>query len=499
MFIPLSIDRVESSKLPYFATNTKIAVMAVVLLSFFFLVIPIIDSTTSLLPVIFLTVLYIIVLYYLARFYMFEENRLKKLVEALDNNKTSTISYFNSVQSITKQGMIKYQYNLAIKYAMVVYVQRGSKVGVPVGFMDNQISIMSDFLRELHKQGYDYDRYEMTKEYEMSEALKHCANKLLTVDGRTKGQFHKLQVESLQRYSEGQSSEIVDYYVIYNTKVSTLKTFHELLEEIVDENFKASTYFSNVKILDREGVTNFFSQVVGLDNFDINNVKRMVEHADMSEFAKVSREFDEFGEEVVEIEGSKEYKTAGRDDIEYLIKREEEKEKERIYRKVEEYVRKQTRELNRFDKNIISFEELKLREYEIFNTLFEDEDTHLLGEEMNNAYKNWKAHKKMLEMESDDEGVIDLDFEEDTKDGRDDYIINDNEDTQLRYEATQIEDALDIEGLEDDEFLDEDSDEVIGLEDLDSEDDIDEDDIFDDDDYEVGYGFYENRMKDKNE
>lgn len=513
MFIPLSIDRVESSKLPYFFTNAKVAVMAIIIISYFFLVIPIMDNTTSITPVLFLTGIYVVLLYYLVRFYMFEESRLKKLVRELDNNKKSSISYFNSVQGITKQGMIKYQYSLEIKYAMVVYVQRGSKVGVPLGFMEDQINVMNDFLREIHRQGYDFDRYEMTKTYEMSDALKYCANKLLEVEGETLTQFHRLQLEALQHYSMGQSSEIVDYFVIYNTRVSTLKTFKDLLEEIIDENFKASRYFSNVKILDKKGVTDFFSEVIGLDNFDINNVKRMVEHADMSEFAKVSREFDEYGEEVIDIEGDKEYKATGRDDIEVEIKKEEKKENERIKRKVDEFMSKQNRELNRFDKKIINFEQLKQREYEIFDNLFSEENLNLLGEEMNDYYRNWKTHKKELEMDDEDD-VLDLDFIEDVHDSRDDFTItNDEDDEELEFAVnidkllnTQPEpedEVLDLDGLEEEEEYENNNNEdrdVLDLDDLDEdefldEDDLDEEDIFDNDDYEVGYGFYDNRIK----
>lgn len=448
-------------------TNGKMAVMFGILFSYFFLLILVLNNTTYLIPAVVLTFMYVIVLYYMVRFYMFEESRLKRTVEELDKNKIVSPNHFNAVQNVTTEGMIKYQYELEIKFALVVYVQRGSKVGVPEGFMEEQVDVYNRFIQDIHRKGWNYDRYELSKESEISDILKHSSNRLLKVDNELLAQFQKLQVEALQVYSTGDTNEIVDYFVIYNTKPSTLPTFMELVEEMVGEHFEQSMYFNNVKLLDKEGVEKFFKSTVMLDNFDLQNVKRTVETSDLEDFAVITREFDQYGEEVVSVEGGEVYQSKGKDDVFEGVEREIERERKIVEAKEKEFFSKQKREHKRFDNSVINKEQLAYREYEIFDELFDEDDLEYISNVMDGYYNNWKTHKMKLEEDLEDVIELEDDYAEDIDLSNEEYG-----NSEVSYDRFAEDDYI---ILDEDEFEDEDYEE--------DELEIDEDEV------ELPYGF----------
>lgn len=484
MFIPLSIDSVATSKRAYFATDAKMGVMFGVLFTYFILMIFVMQNTTQILvPVALLTFMYIVLLYYMARFYMFEESRLKRTVEELDKNKVVSPNHFNAVQNVTTEGMIKYQYELEIKFALVVYVQRGSKVGVPEGFMEEQVEVLNSFIGGIHRQGWDYDRYEMTKESEVSDILRHSSNRLLTVDSDLLKMFHKLQVEALQVYSTGETSEIVDYYVIYNTKPATLHTFMDIVEEMVQEHFSQSQFFSKVNVLDKRGVENFFKRTIMLDNFDLQNVKRTVEMTDLEDFATISRVFDQYGEEVVEIEGGEERKVKENEDVHDMVNEDIERERRVVEAKEKEYFSRRRREHTRLDKMLINNETFAYEEYKIFSEIFKEGDIQYLSAIMDEHYNNWKKHKIKHEVEDEE-----IELEEYSSSGEEQGINLMEEsygNSEVSYELYE-DDEIDIDEDDYDEIELEDEDE----DEYEEEEEYDEDEIeIDDEEIELEYGF----------
>lgn len=472
MFIPLSIDRVETSKMPYFATNAKIAVMASILISYAFLVSFILKNTTSLVPLYILTGMYIILLYYMVRMYMFEEGRLKKLVKELDKNKVSTSNYFSRVQNVTGKSIIRYQHTADIRYAIIVKVYRGSKVGVPSGFMEQQIEVLNDFLRSLHTHGFSFERYEMNKSYEMSDSLKNSANQLKTVEDDVLLQFHRLQVEALSKYSEGQTSEIVDYFVIYGSKISQIRTFRDVVEDIITETFEGSRYFTRTQILDKDEVRKFFQEVLNLKSFNMSDVKMNNLHQDVEDFATVTRLF-KGDEEIIEIEGDKEEDFNKGIDLNLEIEKEEEKEKKDLESRENKFRTEFNKVLARYDRNIIGGEELREQEFRLFDEIFTEEDIPYISESMVSHYQVWERKKR-----EDYEGELELldahieledDFEEEEvvygvdlskfDDVDDDYF--NKEDVEGEFLTLEDDDDLDLED-EDEEILEFEDDYEVG-------------------------------------
>lgn len=371
---------------------------------------------------------------------MFEEPRLKRTVKELDENKQTKPSYFNSIQNTTVDGLIKYQYDTEIKFAYVVYVKRGSKVGVPNGFMAEQIFVENKFLQGISKRYWSYERHEINKKSEISDVVKHASNRLLTVNDDVLTMFHRMQVEALQVWSTGETNEIVDYYVIYNTKVPSLVSFRDNLEELIGDTFGNSNFFS-ASILNQQEVEAFFKDLLMLETFDMKNVKRSVSSVNLSDFAEITREFDEFGNELLDLDfGEKKKRATGnQEDIFEAQEAKDAKERERVKRKEKQFYARQTRELNKFERQLISKDELHEQEYLIFDSLFKEEDLDHLSEDMDKYYNNWRIHIEGDEISEDDD-ILDLEEEHIEDEFEVEEVIDFVDDEELEFDDEEDDD-----------------------------------------------------------
>lgn len=443
LFIPLSIDRVQSNKQLYFMTNGKVAGLGGIIIVFFILASILLKGSTSLMPLIFLAVIFGIFSFYYIRFVMFEENRLKKSVRDSDLNQVVRLDHFNSVQRIFDDGLLEYQHRLGggFKRAYVIGLRRGSKVGVPQGFMEQQKRVLNAFLQEIHRKGWSYDRFEMEKRPELSQTTIAGLNRLRGIKIDAKRNYHRLQLETMKEYTMSDSQEIVDYYVIYNRRIDTFKFFKDNLDSIIRKTFHSSTYFKNTSILNINGLQLFFEDLLLLDSFDLHDIRKNVQNKEFSEFGFLVRAIDSEGEDTLSMlnDDVKDDVYKG-EDIYDSIKRKEEIEYNKWLRRYKDYQRKLDVLIKSKERDKITFSEFETRRNAAFKTNIERDDLQYIEDvEMLKVYN---------EVYGDDDDIV----VEDTLD-----LGNEEDEVEVRQygiSLDDVEETNDIEfdlGVEDDE------------------------------------------------
>lgn len=443
LFIPLSIDRVQSNKQLYFMTNGKVAGLGGIIIVFFILASILLKGSTSLMPLIFLAVIFGIFSFYYIRFVMFEENRLKKSVRDSDLNQVVRLDHFNSVQRISEDGLLEYQHRLGggFKRAYVIGLRRGSKVGVPQGFMEQQKRVLNAFLQEIHRKGWSYDRFEMEKRPELAQTTIAGLNRLRGIKVDAKRNYHRLQLETMKEYTMSDSQEIVDYYVIYNRRIDTFKFFKDNLDSIIRKTFHSSTYFKNTNILNIKGLQLFFEDLLLLDSFDLDDIRKNVENKDFSEFGVLVRAIDSEGEDkLFMLDDDVKDDVYKGEDIYDSIKRKEDVEYNKWMRRYKDYQRKLDVLIKNKERDKITFSEFETRRNAAFKTIIERDDLQYIEDvEMLKVYN---------EVYGDDDDIV----VEDTLD-----LGNEEDEVEVRQygiSLDDVEETNDIEfdlGVEDDE------------------------------------------------
>lgn len=384
LFVPLSIDRVQSNKQLYFMTNGKVAGLGAIIIVFFILASVLLKGSTSIMPLIFLAIIFGILSFYYIRFVMFEESRLKKSVRDSDLNQVVRLDHFNSVQKISDEGLLEYQHRMGggIKRAYVIGIRRGSKVGVPQGFMEQQKRVLNAFLQEIHRKGWSYDRFEMEKRPELAQTTISGLNRLRGIKVDAKRNYHRLQLETMKEFTMSDSQEIVDYYIIYNKKLDTFKFFRDNLDAIIRKTFHTSSYFKNTKVLDKKGLQIFFEDLLLLDSFDLNDIRKNVENREFSEFGILVRAIDSEGEDelFVATDDDKKNDVDKGEDIYQSIQRKEDIEYNKWLRRYKDYQRRLDVLIRNKDRDKITFSEFENRRNALFKTIIERDDFQYIEE-----------------------------------------------------------------------------------------------------------------------
>lgn len=438
MFIPLSIDRVQSNKQRYFMTNGKMAGLGGLIIVYFILAAVLLRGSTTLLPLFLLTFMFLIMAIYYIRFVMFEEKRLKKSVKDSDNNRYVRIDHFNAIQEIRDDGLIVYQYQEGVKRAYVIRIRRGSKVGVPDGFMEQQKLVLNGFLQEIHRKGWHFDKYEMEKRPELAGSTITGLNRLRSIENDTLRNYHRLQLETMKEYTMSDSQEVVDYYVIYNRNIKTFKYFKDNLDSIVRKTLRTSPYLSNTSILDKKGLRIFLEDLLLLDSFDINDIRRNVIFKPMSEFGYVTRAIDFEGNEEImmdDLTDSNINESTKGEGIIDTIERTERIENNKFNNKVKKYNRELERILKLKDRDKITFSEFQEKRNELFVSIFTIEDKEFMNDvELLSIYEevfkddNVKISDDEFDLGNEDDTKTEVKFGIDLDEDDDDFIDLDEDD-----------------------------------------------------------------------
>lgn len=303
MYVPLSIDMVEINKSNYFLSNKKMIIGLIAFLPLLIIVYPLIDGGIQLIPLLIVVCLYMVGYFYFARFVLFEEKRLRKMVKELDKNRVSEIDHFWYIDKIgggkNDDGMIYYAYDMkagGTTKGLIIKFDRGSTVGVPAGHYESYRETKQRFMRKLHESNFDFKWYEMQKKPELQESLIDYADKLTKMDNEYHQKLLKLQLNINVEYSMSVDQRYIDYILVKRTNFN--RNFKNVLESIIDETLGQNGYIVNPKILGKREVEEFFSEYLNIDIINSDNIRKSVDTKPFEKFAYVHRLVDAQGKEV---------------------------------------------------------------------------------------------------------------------------------------------------------------------------------------------------------
>lgn len=303
MFIPLSIDNAEAERGNYFTSNKKMIGLFLAILPYIGLLSIFMKLGVGILPIIILTVVYLFLLSFFIRYWVFEEPRLKKMIQEKDDNKISGVDHFWGIDKVGSgvrdSGQFYYQRSEGkLKRGLVVYYDTGSTVGVPEGHYEEYRRTKNEFLRELHARGMDFQWYEVQKLPEMPKTLTRYAELLQEDNREALRMLVKLQLNINSMYTMDAEQRYVNYIVITNTRFANMRRFKKLVQDILSLTLKTNGYLKDVKICNKEEGDEFFRTILLLDSFNSSYIRKSVDMKPFNKFAKLVRIVDEDGQAV---------------------------------------------------------------------------------------------------------------------------------------------------------------------------------------------------------
>ncbi|PER55677.1 hypothetical protein CN495_07950 [Bacillus thuringiensis] len=303
MFIPLSIDNAEAERGNYFTSNKKMIGLFLAILPYIGLLSIFMKLGVGILPIIILTVVYLFLLSFFIRYWVFEEPRLKKMIQEKDDNVISGVDHFWGIDKVGNgvrdSGQIYYQRSEGkLKRGLVVYYDTGSTVGVPEGHYEEYRRTKNEFLRELHARGMDFQWYEVQKLPEMPKTLTRYAELLQEDNREALRMLVKLQLNINSMYTMDAEQRYVNYIVITNTRFANMRRFKKLVQDILSLTLKTNGYLKDVKICNKEEGDEFFRTILLLDSFNSSYIRKSVDMKPFNKFAKLVRIVDEDGQAV---------------------------------------------------------------------------------------------------------------------------------------------------------------------------------------------------------
>lgn len=340
VFVPMSIDQSTTYKTSYFMSPLKMSIAILFLIPGVVLGFYAYSSSNAWQVAVVSVLFYIFIYSFIIRFVVLEENKLKRMLKNLEENKVSTNEYFWGIEEIDDEGIIHYRYNNGLKKAVVVKVNRGSLIGVDTDFNRRYTEVMLDFLRSLLRSKFSYMKYSRLEKSDMPPGIRDYIRRMSSVKDDAQRAVMKFNIDVMTKFTKENKNVITDYYVIYNKDIRLMKSFKSLVRDILVRCFDNEVYFRGSKILNGDEVVEFMSEVLNVKNinrvgyYDSSEIK-------FSEYGNVFRVFDDAGTEVP-IELVKEFKRNKLDEplgskfglsvdgLEKKLSREEElKEKER--------------------------------------------------------------------------------------------------------------------------------------------------------------------------
>lgn len=334
MYIPMSIDNAETNRTSYFFSNKKVLEMALAILPYFVLMYPLMSGGVRLIPLIIVTVCYGVIYVYFIRFRIIEESRLRDMVNELDKNKMSGLDHFWQINKLQDNGVIHYVLDPTVgkELGVVVSFDRGSTVGVPVGNFTRYRQTKMLFLRELHKQGFDFTWYELPKRSETPDSLVHYFNLMTTHADEDFRKLLKLQIDINNMFVTDAEQPYVDYILIRNHNFRTLRRFRQVIQDAIDLSLATNGYIMNPRTLNKAEVETFFEDYLLVDSIDANKVRRGVVIKPFEAFAKVTRIIRHDGVDVplefierFDLDADKDYKS-----VEQILERKAERKEIRL-------------------------------------------------------------------------------------------------------------------------------------------------------------------------
>lgn len=304
MYIPLSIDNVDTKRGNYFFSSLKIIQMTVGIIPYFFMLFPLMQGNVRIIPIIIITIGYLFVYSFFLRYVIFEEGRLRKMLRELDNNKVSGIDYFWQNNKIGSKGLdegiIHYERSGDFtERGLVVTYKRGSLIAVPPSAYTEYRQTKMAFMRELSIHNYDFTWYEIpVKETEVPDSLLHYFNKMTLLDNSVYKQLIKLQLDINVSYTMGEGINYQDFILVRNRNFKTLRRFREIMQDVIDITLANNIYIVEPTILNKEGVEKFFANVLMLTNVDSDSVRKGAYYKPFSSYAQVVRVINAQGADI---------------------------------------------------------------------------------------------------------------------------------------------------------------------------------------------------------
>ncbi|MGN4723845.1 hypothetical protein ACTFR8_22720 [Bacillus cereus group sp. MYBK15-3] len=332
MFVPLSIDNVDTERNSYFASNKKMVGVFFAILPYVGLLSIFMKLGAGIIPIVVMTGIYLFIFSFFIRYWVFEEVRLRKMVQEKDDNVISGVSHFWGTDKVGSgerdDGLIYYQREGAkLKRGLVVYFDRRSNVGVPEGHYEQYRKTKNEFLRELYTRGMDFQWYEVQRKPEMSKTLTRYADILNDEPREAMRMLAKLQLNINSMYTMDAEQRYVDYIVVTNTRFVTMKRFKKMLNDILTLTLKSNGYLGDVKICSKEEVDKFYETIYMLNSFNSSYIRKSVDMQPFNKFAKLKRLIGEDGQAIpIELLDELELSTGGKS-LEEISQAEERKEK----------------------------------------------------------------------------------------------------------------------------------------------------------------------------
>lgn len=300
--IPLSIERTEVSAYNYFFNEKKMIALIATFIGGAILTFLLVKMLSAMVingmaygMVIGITAT-VVAYFFIFRFVVFEEKRQRRLLKKLQDEQLSAYDSFWEISTIDKDsGLIHFRPDGdKIKKAVVIEVTRGSIVARNAKFYEYYQKTLTLFKRDLLTEGYKIRQYSMAKTGSIPENLQHLIDKANAIKNPKARQVAIMYTDNLLSKVKLSKAIEVDYYMIYCDQYYKMREFHQTVRRIMLSNFE-SNFFKDKQILDRQGVMQFFAEVLQVKAFPIIDQNATVP---FSEYGEVVRAFDDADNEL---------------------------------------------------------------------------------------------------------------------------------------------------------------------------------------------------------
>lgn len=334
MYIPLSVDEIDVSKQNYFFSNKKVIEMVIALVPYIVFLYFMLQIGSRVFPMLIFTGIYLFLYSYFFRFRILEENRLKKMLIELDNNRYSGVDHFWGINKIGDEdefdGLIHYEKNSNKNVrAYVVYFDRGSTIGVEKGNYTNFRITKQEFLRRLAEKRYDFQWYEIPKRRTLPPSLVSYFNTMTKMENEVHKKLLKLQIDINTWFITDADELYVDYIVVKCNRASDLFGFRRNLEDIIQSTLYANNYIVNPRILNKKEVEQFFEDVLLIKSLDSDHIYKGQDSIPFEKFGTVIRVIGQDEREIsIDELNDYDFSDTGGNSLEKIIEKDE-LEKER--------------------------------------------------------------------------------------------------------------------------------------------------------------------------
>lgn len=225
---------------------------------------------------------------FILRKFVFDEKQFKRLLA--DNNTNNEVSIsgpLNNLLSIDNTGQWFYQKDKkGLRSAFLVTFDYASLLDLSLTSTRTSVEdAIVPFIKELHDNRFSFSKYDISVGKKISlGTLKEIQQTKTLEQGSWLRLVEQLQNETLSSLEQNSSNTYKIFFLISNHDFNKLSSFKRTLQTAIDSTLVTQNSIVNPRVCDMEESLNFIVNYYQISSFDPYNIKRNVQHMDVSRY-----------------------------------------------------------------------------------------------------------------------------------------------------------------------------------------------------------------------